>query len=125
MLSPVGFEDVSARIAMGGFALYVMVVSLLRLMRDDEFPRLTAMKRIWGRVRGLILYFSSQVAVPFILAVIFIASGFSDLTPPSGYDVVPYWHVRQHLLSRHGVSPPPQVSEILPADPIHHLLLMP
>ncbi|PLX95783.1 MAG: hypothetical protein C0621_03175 [Desulfuromonas sp.] len=124
MLAPVGFEDVSARFAMGGFALYVVLVSLLRLLRDDEFPRLTAMKRIWGRVQGLVLYFTSQVAVPLILAIVFIASGFSALGPSSGYDVVPHWHVHQHLLSRHG-APPPQISAILPSEQIYPLLLMP
>jgi len=62
-------------LAMGMFALYVVAVSLFRLMSSREFPRLTAMKRAWGRNRALLVHFLSSVALPLILGVVFVSRG--------------------------------------------------
>jgi len=62
-------------LVMGLFALYVVAVSLGRYLRDEEFFRLTAMKRLWGRSRGLAVYFVSHVALPMVLGIIFISQG--------------------------------------------------
>ncbi len=54
------------------FAIYVVVVSLLRLMSDHEYFRLTAMKKIWGRTRGLLFHFLVNVALPLLAAIYFL-----------------------------------------------------
>jgi hypothetical protein len=79
-------------LAMGIFALYVVIVSLVRLMASREFSRLTAMKKAWGRSRGVLLHFISNVAVPLVLGIVFMSRGIvgldtgrnvSEYEPPS------------------------------------------
>ncbi|BCA79823.1 hypothetical protein [Desulfuromonas sp. AOP6] len=65
----------NAQLAMGIFSLYVFVVSAFRLMADDEFPRLTAMKRSWGRIPGLVMHFVSNVGLPMVLGIVFLCQG--------------------------------------------------
>ena len=74
-----GHELLNSQIAMGIFALYVVVVSAVRLMSDNEFPRLTAMKKLWGRSRGLLIHFLTSVALPMVLGVVFLCEGITDL----------------------------------------------
>lgn len=57
------------------FALYIVTVSLLRLMADKEFFRLTAMKKIWGRSQGLAIHFVSNVILPMLFAIYFLTRG--------------------------------------------------
>lgn len=57
------------------FAIYVVGVSLLRLLDENEFFRLTAMKKIWGRSRGLMLHFLSNVIVPMLFALVYFCRG--------------------------------------------------
>ena len=57
------------------FATYVVGVSLIRLLDDNEYFRLTAMKKVWGRSRGLLLHFLSQVIVPMLFALVFFCRG--------------------------------------------------
>ncbi len=59
----------------GIFAIYVVGVSLLRLLDDNECFRLTAMKKIWGRSRGLMLHFLTNVIVPMLFALFFFCRG--------------------------------------------------
>lgn len=54
------------------FAVYVMSVSLVRLMSEHEFFRLTAMKKVWGRSRGLLLHFIANILLPLLLAIYFL-----------------------------------------------------
>lgn len=78
---------VNVPFAMGIFALFVAVVSLLRLLSDREFYRLTAMKRYWGRKLGITLHFASSVALPLLFGVVFLAQGvvsFSAQQPAHG-----------------------------------------
>lgn len=60
---------------MGLFALYVVIVSLVRCLAIEEFPRLTAMKLLWGRRRGLAIHFLSNVALPSVLGIVFLTQG--------------------------------------------------
>jgi hypothetical protein len=62
-------------LVMGFFALFVMIVSLVRCVGDREFFRLTAMKRIWGRKRGLTMYFLANVALPLVIGIVFLGQG--------------------------------------------------
>jgi hypothetical protein len=57
------------------FALYVVTVSLVRLMAENEYFRLTAMKKVWGRSRGLLIHFLSNVILPMLFAIYFICRG--------------------------------------------------
>ena len=57
------------------FAIYVVGVSLLRILDENEYFRLTAMKKIWGRSRGLMLHFLSNVIVPMLFALVFFCRG--------------------------------------------------
>ena len=57
------------------FAVYVVGVSLLRLLDENEYFRLTAMKKIWGRSRGLTLHFLTNVIVPMLFAIVFFCRG--------------------------------------------------
>ncbi len=65
----------NSHLAMGIFAFYVVIVSLVRIMADKEFFRVAAMKRIWGRTRGLAMHFISNVAVPLVCGIMFLTSG--------------------------------------------------
>ena len=57
------------------FAIYVVGVSLIRLLDDNEYFRLTAMKKIWGRSRGLLLHFLTNIIVPILFAIFFFCRG--------------------------------------------------
>ena len=57
------------------FAVYVVGVSLLRLLDDNEYFRLTAMKKIWGRSQGLLLHFLTNVIVPMLFAIVYFCRG--------------------------------------------------
>ncbi len=64
--------DMDADLVKSLFAVYVVSVSLLRLMSAREFFRLTAMKEVWGRTRGLLIHFVTNVVLPFLLAIYFL-----------------------------------------------------
>ena len=57
------------------FALYIVTVSLLRLLADNEYFYLTAMKKIWGRSQGLLIHFLSNVIMPMLFAIYFLCRG--------------------------------------------------
>lgn len=62
-------------IIMGVFALLIAAVSLYRAMAEKEFYRLTMMKRVFGRKRGLALHFVVTVALPILLGIVFLTGG--------------------------------------------------
>jgi len=62
------------------FATYVVGVSLIRLLDENEYFRLTAMKKVWGRSRGLMLHFLTQVVVPMLFALVFFCRGIVSMT---------------------------------------------
>lgn len=59
----------------GVFAVYVVGVSLLRLLDDNETYYLTAMKRVWGRSQGLLLHFITNVLIPMLFALVAFSRG--------------------------------------------------
>jgi hypothetical protein len=76
-------EDILNRhMALGVFALYVMVVSLLRVMAEQEYFRLTALKKIWGRTIGLTIHFISNVALPLVFGIVFLSQGIASFSSP-------------------------------------------
>lgn len=68
-------ELFNRHLAMGVFAFYVVGVSLWRVMAEQEFFRLTAMKKIWGRKQGLFFHFLSNVALPLVAGIILFSQG--------------------------------------------------
>lgn len=57
------------------FALYIVTVSLLRLLAENEYFNLTAMKKVYGRSRGLLFHFLSNVIMPMLFAIYFLCRG--------------------------------------------------
>jgi len=93
-------------LAMGIFALYVVAVSLLRLMAYREFPRLTAMKKAWGRNRGMVLHFLSSVALPLVLGIVFTSRGVAGLgTEPQRLDQDISWKATIYALTAPSSAP--------------------
>jgi len=64
-------------VALGVFAIYAMSVTLMRLLLFIELPRVRTLKRVWGRTRGVMIYFVTDVLLPLILGVLFLARGLS------------------------------------------------
>jgi len=70
------------------FAFVVAFISLLRLLREQELFRLAALKRIWGRGKGLAIYFIANIALPVVAGIVFLAQGvvgFVPLTERAGH----------------------------------------
>ena len=61
------------------FGFYIVAVSLIRLMADNEYFRLTKMKKIWGRSRGLMIHFISNVVMPMLFAIYFFCRGITAI----------------------------------------------
>jgi len=64
-------------VALGVFAIYAMLVTLVRLLFYIELPRVRTLKRVWGRTRGVTIYFITDVVLPLALGIMFLARGFS------------------------------------------------
>lgn len=97
---------------MGIFALYVVFVSLFRLMADREFSRLTAMKKVWGRSRGLVMHFMSNVAMPLVFGILFLTrgvAGFGD----SGPEGDPVFHYYALSCSASASAPSPSLAALI------------
>ncbi|PLY06032.1 MAG: hypothetical protein C0622_01235 [Desulfuromonas sp.] len=62
------------------FAVYVVGVSLIRLLDDNEYFRLTAMKKVWGRSRGLLLHFLTNIVIPILFAMIYFCRGILSMS---------------------------------------------
>lgn len=57
------------------FGFYIVAVSLLRLLTENEYFRLTLMKKVWGRSQGLLFHFLSNVIMPMLFALYFFCRG--------------------------------------------------
>lgn len=67
-------------LTMGVFAFMIAAVSLYRVMAVKEFYRLTMMKRVFGRKRGLAIHFIVTVALPLMLGIVFLTGGVAGKT---------------------------------------------
>ncbi|WP_432821298.1 hypothetical protein [Trichloromonas sp.] len=109
-------EDILNRhIAMGVFALYVVIVSLLRVMAEQEFFRLTALKKIWGRTRGLTIHFISNVALPLVFAIVFLSQGIAALSAPERINEntsLPLTPAAYILLAQEGQGPAESLASV-------------
>ena len=103
-------------LVLGLFSLHVVVVSLVRYLRDEEFFRLTAMKRTWGRSRGLVMHFLANIVLPMILGIVFITQAVVydsskthhalEVSPSLIERAVSSRPIDGPLLTETGVSPP-------------------
>lgn len=95
----------SQSMVLAAFAFLVVGVSFVRLLCDTEFYRLTAMKRKWGRIRGLTFHFVLNVALPLVAGIVFLAQGVAGFGHHSsrapGEDLV---YVNLLELSRHAAN---------------------
>jgi len=70
----------SPDLAKAWFAIYIVGISLIRLLDDTEHFRLTSMKKIWGRSRGLLFHFLTNVVFPILFALIYFCRGILSLS---------------------------------------------
>ena len=61
------------------FGFYIVAVSLLRLLAEHEYFRLTLMKKIWGRSQGLMFHFITNVIMPMLFAIYFFCRGIAAI----------------------------------------------
>lgn len=89
----------NSHLALGLFALYVVVVSLWRLMRGRGLPPLTEVNAVWEKRRRLLPHFLVQVVTPLVVGVVFISRGVVAIDGGSArpYDAVPQQHVYQQV----------------------------
>lgn len=65
-------------LVLGFFALYVVGVTLFGILCGTSDDGLAVVRKSWGRVRGLALYFCLKVALPLLIGVVFISWGIAD-----------------------------------------------
>jgi hypothetical protein len=89
----------NSHLALGFFALYVMVISLLRILTGKGMQSIAQSRQIWDRRRGILPHFLVNVAAPLVVGIVFITRGVVgiDSGPATPYDVVPQYHVYQHI----------------------------
>ncbi len=62
-------------LVLGLFALYVVAMSLYGILSGSRDASLILVRKIWGRVCGLCLYFCVHVALPLLVGIVFIGLG--------------------------------------------------
>lgn len=67
-----------SKITLGFFALFAAVVGLCRGLSDNEFYRLTRLKKAWGRTQGITFFFLSDVALPLVMGLAYMSSGIAE-----------------------------------------------
>lgn len=89
----------NSHMALGFFALYVVAVSLLRLLTGRGFSQLRESSPMWDRRRRLLPHFLVNVAAPLVVGVVFITRGIVGLDGGAArpYDAVPQRHVYHHV----------------------------
>ena len=88
-----------SHLALGFFALYVVVVSLWRLMSGRGLPPVAEASQVLERRGRLLPHFLVHVAAPMVVGVVFISSGIVSLDGGTArpYDAVPQQHVYHHV----------------------------
>ncbi|MFA7535270.1 MAG: hypothetical protein WCY68_04210 [Desulfuromonadales bacterium] len=113
-----------SHLALGFFAIYVVVISLCRLLSDRLPQRLISMQKAWGRRLGLLLHFVAQVALPLVVGIIYVGQGvslFARETERAVFAPVHHTYSLPYLYPRPG-APLPRPAEILANGEIALLL---
>jgi hypothetical protein len=66
----------------GLFALYVVGASLYGILSGASDARLACVRKNWGRIRGLSLYFSVYVFLPLLVGIMSVGWGAANFTSP-------------------------------------------
>jgi hypothetical protein len=84
----------NSHMALGFFALYVVAVSLLRLLTGRGLPPAAESRQLWERPRRLLSHFLLNVAAPLVVGVVFVTRGIVGLDGGAArtYDSVPQKH---------------------------------
>lgn len=84
-------------LALGFFALYVVVISLLRFLTGKGMQAIAESRQVWDRRRGILPHFLVNVAAPLVVGIVFITRGIVGVEGGAPYDVVPHNHIYQHI----------------------------
>jgi hypothetical protein len=86
-------------LALGFFALYVVVVSLLRFLTGKGMQSIAESRAVWDRRRGILPHFLVNVAAPLVVGIVFITRGIVGMegSTPHRYDVVPHNQIYQQI----------------------------
>lgn len=89
-----GRSQVESHMALGFFALYVVAVSLVRLLTGRGLPPAVEAGQVWERRRRIFHNFLINVAAPMVVGVVFISRGIAgfDGVSTRPYDAVPQQH---------------------------------
>lgn len=89
----------NSHFALGFFALYVVVVSLLRFLNGKGLQSIAQSRQVWDRRRGILPHFLINVAAPLVVGIVFITRGIVGVAgnAPKPYDIVPHNHIYQHM----------------------------
>lgn len=66
------------KIGAGLFALCAAILALVRQMPDEEYQRLTRLKRFFGRKAGISCYFITDVALPGVIGLATLSKGVAE-----------------------------------------------
>ncbi len=89
--------------AMGLFALYVMIASLIQHLSDRDVGDLPSLKRVWGHRSGVALHFLAFVGVPLVFGIVFLGRGIATFDPSDPaplYAPAHHQHALPHLYGR-------------------------
>lgn len=67
----------------GLFALYVMVASLYSILSGASDARLALVRKVWGRIHGLSIYFCVHVVLPLLVGIVFVGWGAVNFNTPA------------------------------------------
>ncbi|MDY6848168.1 MAG: hypothetical protein AB7F20_07925 [Geoalkalibacter sp.] len=68
----------SSKFVMGLFALFVALFSLGRGLSEEEFYRLTKLKKALGRTHGILCFFLTDVALPLVVGIMYLSKSVAD-----------------------------------------------
>jgi hypothetical protein len=91
----------SSHFALGIFALYVVIVSLVRFLTGQGMQSIAESRQVWERRRGILPHFLANVAAPLVVGIVFITRGIVGMEGSTAqrYDIVPHNHVYQHIVA--------------------------
>ncbi|MCK4535609.1 MAG: hypothetical protein KAT93_01270 [Desulfuromonadales bacterium] len=102
----------------GLFALYVVAISLYGILSGSSDARLALVRKVWGRVHGLSLYFCVHVILPLLVGIMFIGWGTVNFSIPgssgaekklSGVVLKLDWHAIQKMKDAAGKDFKPEI----------------
>lgn len=70
------------QLVFGLFALYVVFVSLYGILSGRSDTRLAFVRKAWGRIHGLSIYFCVHVGLPMLVGIVFICLGSANFHVP-------------------------------------------